>query len=396
MVFSMSGERAGGAEAAGDEQQAPRTVVVGLVADPGLPSELARRIERELPEVLRRRVNDRVEWELTTVSEELPLDSEDRVPIVTAAHEKLTEHAWDLLVCVTDQPRREGTRPILADMSMTHGVGLVSLPTVGGARIRAHLRATLVHLLGVLSTQKLRLGGTAPPERYRIRSRPTEWVSPIRQIPSGHPALEMQLALAGGRGRLRLLWGMVRNNRPWRLVPSLSKALAAAAGTAAFGVFYSSIWGMANALSFGRLCGIAVFAIGMMVGWLIAYNNLWDRPRDQANREKAVLYNAATVCTLLAGVACMYLVLFTLTLVAALAVISADYLRTQLGHPVGVVDYLSLVWLASSMGTVAGALGSSLESEHAVTRATYGVRERQRRARNREREREREQQDAET
>lgn len=383
----MSGGGGTAADAEKREIGAERTVAVGIVADPGLPSELARRVERELPEVLARRVNDRVEWQLSTVSEELPLDSEDRVPIVTAAHEKLTEHAWDLLVCVTDQPRREGTRPILADLSMTHGVGLVSLPTVGGIRIPAHLRATLVHLLGVLSTQKLRLDGNAPPERYRIRSRPTEWVSPIRQVPSGHPALEMQLALAGGRGRLRLLWGMVRNNRPWRLVPSLSKALAAAAGTAAFGVFYSSIWGMANALSWGRLCGIAVFAIGVMVSWLIAYNNLWDRPRKQVDREKAVLYNAATVCTLLAGVACMYLVLFAVTLVAALAVISSEYLRAQLGHPVGAGDYLGLVWLASSMGTVAGALGSSLESEHAVTRATYGVRERQRRARNRERER---------
>lgn len=104
----MSGGGGTAADAEKRETGAERTVAVGIVADPGLPSELARRVERELPEVLARRVNDRVEWQLSTVSEELPLDSEDRVPIVTAAHEKLTEHAWDLLVCVTDQPRREG------------------------------------------------------------------------------------------------------------------------------------------------------------------------------------------------------------------------------------------------------------------------------------------------
>jgi hypothetical protein len=38
------------------------------------------------------------------------------------------------------------------------------------------------------------------------------------------------------------------------------------------------------------------------------------------------------------------------------------------------------VWLTSSVGIVAGALGSSLESEEAVRRATYSARERDRRA----------------
>ncbi|MBP2366780.1 hypothetical protein JOF36_002476 [Pseudonocardia parietis] len=34
---------------------------------------------------------------------------------------------------------------------------------------------------------------------------------------------------------------MVRANRPWRLVPNLSLAIAGAAAGAAFGVFYSNI-----------------------------------------------------------------------------------------------------------------------------------------------------------
>lgn len=363
-----------------------RTVSVGLVVDPGWPAELAQGVADQLPGELQYRISADAGWQVTTIVDDLPLDAEDRVPIVTIAHETMPAHGFDLLVCVTDQPRREGTRPVLADVSTTHAVGLVSLPSLGGLRTQPHLRAAIVHVVGLLAAHRLTSVRVGPPEWYRIHSRPSEWISPIRQVPSGHRDLDMHLALTGVRARGRLLWGLVRNNRPWRLVPSLSKALAAAAGTAAFGVFYPSIWGMAHALSPTRLAGIALFAIAIMIGWLIAYNGLWDRPRTRADREKAVLYNLATVVTLFIGVCCMYAVLFAVTLLGALAVISQTYLQVQVGAPIGFATYLCLTWLASSMGTVAGALGSSLEGERAVHQATYSAREQQRRARNRERE----------
>jgi hypothetical protein len=87
------------------------------------------------------------------------------------------------------------------------------------------------------------------------------------------------------------------------------------------------------------------------------------------------------VLTLFVGVACMSALLFALTLLAAATVIDAGYLQRILGHPVGMGDYISLTWLSTSMGTVAGALGASVESEEAVRRATYGRRELERQAR---------------
>ncbi|MEU5846242.1 hypothetical protein [Saccharopolyspora shandongensis] len=87
------------------------------------------------------------------------------------------------------------------------------------------------------------------------------------------------------------------------------------------------------------------------------------------------------------GVACCH-VLFVITLIGSTAVISVDYLGKQLGHAATFIDYASLFWLASSMGTVAGALGSSLETETAVRRATYSRRECERRARRRRESRE--------
>lgn len=123
-----------------------------------------------------------------------------------------------------------------------------------------------------------------------------------------------------------------------------------------------------------------------MVAWLIIYNDLWSRPSMQPARQQAMLYNASTVLTLALGVICMYTVLFGIILLGTVAVISANYLQSILGHPVSLLHYAKLVWLSSSMDAIAGALGSGLESEDAVRRATYSRREQERQARRREEE----------
>ena len=117
-----------------------------------------------------------------------------------------------------------------------------------------------------------------------------------------------------------------------------------------------------------------------------------DLHRDAAERRKALLYNTSTAATLAIGVACMYAILFVLSLLAAAVLINSDYFAQTLGHPVGAGSYLNLVWLCTSVGIVAGALGSSLENEETVRNATYGRRERERQERN---QRKQEQQDSE-
>ena len=176
-------------------------------------------------------------------------------------------------------------------------------------------------------------------------------------------------------GSIRLLTGMVWENRPWRLVPHLAGATAAAAGTAAYAVITSTFWSMADALSPWRLGLITVIAVGAMATWLLVRNNLWEKPQKQSVRKKAYLYNASTLATLFIGVACMYVILYIVTLLAALVAIDSSYLSLRLGHTSGFPQYATIVWLASSIGIVAGALGSSFESEEAVRKATYSKRE---------------------
>lgn len=83
------------------------------------------------------------------------------------------------------------------------------------------------------------------------------------------------------------------------------------------------------------------------------------------------------------GVACMYALLFTLALIAALVVISTDYLQLRLGHPANFGDYVTLAWLACSLSTRRRRPRSSFDSEAAIRQATYGRRQRERQARSR-------------
>lgn len=359
---------------------AGQTVTVGVVADPGLPAAAASRLAERLPVVLGRRLRGDVRWRVETVCEPLMLDAQGRLPVIDVGQEYRAAHDWDLVVLLTDLPRRAGTQPILADYSTGQRIAMVSLPALGGGLLLGmRLRGLLVHILAHVCQNRVGRRPHAPRDTWFRRL--DDRLAPARHVDPNEPGIDGRIALVGLRGRFRLLRGLVHDNRPWRLVPHLAGATAAAAATAAFGIFYSSIWTMADALPVWRLAVINAVAIAAMVIWLIAYNHLWDRPSAHRRPGQAVLYNAATVATITVGVTTMYAMLYALTLLASVAVIDTGYLRSQLGHPVGPAAYATLSWLASSMGIVAGALGTSLETEQAVRQATYSRREQERQAR---------------
>lgn len=364
------------------------TVVVHLLADEGVPAVLAEWLTESLPSMLAARVHDGVRWVVRCATTVLHLDEDGEIPLLEIADAHRDGRPEELVVLLTDLPRRAGTYPIASDFSTSGAAALVSVPALGALGLRRRAGALVAHLIGHLLEDDLgpdlRARGRSLPERATAKL--GELLAPTAHIRSGHEAVDMQLGLIGVRGRLRLLAGMVRDNRPWRLVPNLAGATAAAAGTAAYGLVTTSFWHMADFLSPTRLTLISLAAVAAMTVWLVVYNHLWDRPSDVGEREKAVLYNLSTLLTVLIGVAIMYMLLFGVTLLAAGALIDSGYLGRELRHPVSFVDYARLVWLTSSVGIVAGALGSSLESEESVRRATYSAREAERQAQARERE----------
>ncbi|WP_026818152.1 hypothetical protein [Arthrobacter castelli] len=353
---------------------------VGIVTDPDLPNEIAESIAGDLKQVLTDSVSDQIDWDIQVQCVPLPLDEYGGIIVWRNSDRIKRKNGWDMMVAITELPLRRDKHLVISEASLSHQAAVISLPALGALRPRRHVANAIIRVLREMVDDDLQ------PDRKVSRRASPRWTKPLVQSPvrqatiSGPGGRTSHLALRGLRGRLRLLSGMVRINRPWLLVPSLSSAVAAAAAVAAFGIFYSTIWIMADSLSPLRLLLISAITIGAMVLWLIHYNNLWEKPKVHRVSKDAFLYNSATVATLLAGVTCMYVLLFVGAFLGSFIVIPAEFMQTQLEHPVTWAAYAQLSWLATSMGTVAGALGSSFETDQAIRAATYGRREQERHA----------------
>lgn len=348
------------------------TMTVGLVADPGFPERIVQSLADSLTDRLERRYVAEEVWEVQTSRETLPLDQDGEIPFQSMTRRLKNDNEWDYFFYVTDLPRTTGGSPMLVEIDHETKAALISLPALGAIAVKAKAEKLILALVDLL--QDRRPGGaSAVAEPVGIKR-----VAHQRGQKPGEPAY---LTKNGKFGQLGLLMGMVRSNQPGRLLPALSSSIAAAAATGAFGIFYASIWSMADALSPLRLFLVSLAAIAALSSWLIWHNGLWNRTggNNFSGARDAARDNTSTIITVLLSVAMMYLVLYSIVLVGALAVISQDYLQSQLGHPVNFFDYAKLSWLAASLGTMAGALGSNFDSDEAIREATYSRRQHERR-----------------
>lgn len=175
-------------------------------------------------------------------------------------------------------------------------------------------------------------------------------------------------------GNVRLLIGMVRANRPWRLAARLSRALVAAGATGVFALVTPDIWQLADAFGWWRLTLVGLVAVGATTATLVVGGGLWERAGRSRVREQVALFNLATTATVLIGVLVLYATLFVLALLAALVLVVPGLYAGTLGHPARFSDYVELAWLTSSLATLGGALGAGLEQDDVVREAAYTYR----------------------
>lgn len=347
--------------------------VLGLVTDPDLPTAIGTKLTEGLTEWLGERTGR--SWRVELVADPITAGEADSARILEAVTGYLRQRDWAYAICVTDLPMLLRDRPLLAEVNTGNGAAMVSLPALGGLSTRHGLRLLLRRLLGEL------LGTDVPVNRVSSRLLPVRRSSTERTDSTASPQVDVRYTVAPVRGWSRLIAGMVRANRPWRLIFGLSSALAAALATSAFGLSSSTIWQIGDLLEPSRRILAAVASVVLLVFWLIAAHRLWERGkhREPGFRRLAALYNASTVATLFIGVAVLYVGLFLVNLGIAAFLVPTSLLTSNLGHPVDFASYLNLAWGFTTMGVIAGAMGSSLESDSAVRQAAYGYREERRR-----------------
>jgi hypothetical protein len=349
-------------------------LVLGLLAAPGRATQIAEGLAEDLPGLLADHVTNAVSWRVPVRTAPAVAAMKRGVEAIDLARELLVRDSWDMAVCITDAPLRIGKRPVVADASATHGVALISLPALGAVQTRRRAREAVIRLVDGLAGETLELGERGPRRRARVSHRIASLAAPIRAVEPPDDDVDLRFVAAVVRGNARLLAGMVRANRPWRLIVRLSRALAAAAAAVVFAVASTDLWVLAHALSWVRLLVLTVLSVSATVVWLIVSHHLWEPRQGRGSRQQTVLFNAATTLTVLLGAAWLYAAVFVLTLGTAALLIDPGVLGKALGHDADIGDYAALAWMTSSLATVAGGLGAGLETDETVREAAYGYR----------------------
>ena len=342
-------------------------IVVGLLGSPGAASELTESLLPEIADRLPEQLPG-VRWRIEFVSDRLVQPPTDLAELISAGRRMLLDHGWHLAVCVTDLPLQTARRPVIAHVSTTHGVAVLSMPALGPVSVHKRTADTIVRLIGHLLGD-IALAADAG-QRRTLADAVTRRMRELgTRIEHGEDGVGFAARVVSGN--IWLLLGMLRANRPWRLALRLMRALAAAFAAGVFALVTSDIWRLAYYLGPVRLTVIALGSVAGITVTIMVTTGLWERSPHPAAREQVILFNIVTTATVGIGVVVLYLALFIIMLASALLLVPGDLLSIQLGHPAGAADQVRLAWLATSIATLGGALGATLESHETVREAAY-------------------------
>ncbi|MDP9989080.1 hypothetical protein J2S98_004269 [Arthrobacter oryzae] len=360
-------ENPGDAPSSGDRK-------LGVLAEPEVTAEFAERNGREVGHLLNL-ADERHNWSVVIEYRDFTAGN-GLTPMLDSLVKHRVRRSWDVMVCLTDLPIRLDGRTVVAEVALGEPISLVSLPALGAVNIDRRVRAAVTDLGWAMHRHfdpEDDAGEFGPPSLHQSRRVET---AVLDEGPIGFRYLS-----ATRLGRGRLLAGMLRANRPWRLVFGLRSAMAAAIATGAFALVTDTIWQLADLLGAPRLTLLTVLSISTMVFWIITQHDLWESARRDGllERYKASLYNTSTVWSLTIGVVISYVLLFVAVLLAAAFTIDDGLLAQTLQHPVSVWDFAEVAWMTTSAALIGGALGSGFESKDDILRAAYGQRERHRR-----------------
>ncbi len=368
------------APASSEAAAEPRTVIIGVISAPGTSTELTERLRPDLSERIGARLPG-VRWVVRFVSDRLVEGPADLSQLIGAARLRLIDEQWHLTVCVTDLPLQTARRPVVAHASMTHGVAVLSLPALGAVGVTRRAADALVRLVAALVGDADRANldahpstGTRGRAHAGVQRRRGAVTRRLQELGDAVAPDSNGFGLVAGviTGNVRLLLGMLRANRPWRLAIRLSRALVAALTAAVFALVTSDIWRLADGLGPTRLALLTVGSVAAVVLTIVLGAGLWEHPpRTGSAREQVIMFNLVTLATVVIGVLALYGTLLVLNLVGAFLLVPRQTLADALGHNASVASMAGLAWLATSVATVGGALGAGLETDEAVREAAY-------------------------
>lgn len=403
-------------------------IKLGLIPSPDLPAELTNKFIDHLPTFLHDTVDDTVLWEPQIVVDPLVGSAEYMNQLMNKAIHLKKMNDWDYVICLTDLPHFMDKYVVVADINKLQKVALISIPSFGAFPVKLRTKRTIstvlsdIHHVHPLNASQMSrkayketkkkpfLSGisrhdhnleneTDDEKAVHLKDNTTENKQEFtahqdesieqdqetEEYTKDNFTQEDTVNQSNVRyrikskllGYMRILGGMTFANRPWSALFSFRKIIMLAFGTGIYITLFPTPWELSTIYSIPRFILLMLVAIFGMVMWIIFAHRLWEKPTQKGDIRLRKLYNYTTILTLSVIVVINYIVLFCFFLAAIGIFVPPSLFEavTDIDGEASLKYYFLLTWLITSLGTLAGSIGTMSEDEGKIRQITYSYRQ---------------------
>ena len=158
---------------------------------------------------------------------------------------------------------------------------------------------------------------------------------------------------------------------------NFKKIISVAFATGTYVSIFSMPWELSVIYSPLRLIILMVIAILGMAGWLFYAHQLIEKKTAKSQRVYRYIYNSTTLVTLSLITLINYVILYLLLIISITLFVPVELFNswTSAQAQFTFSNYMRLIWFVSSLGLLAGAMGSTVENEEKIRRITYSYRQ---------------------
>lgn len=349
------------------------SITVGLVPAPGMPRTLIEKIIDELPELTEKYIDADCIFKFELEVSPLASSAEYINETIHRMAKIKKKNDWDYVIGITDLPSLSENRVVVSEFDSQKSVSLISLPALGFFSVKRKLRRMVTHHLEYL----YKYNEDSMSFSSRELSSPTV-INISRETPiEDNESTNRYIIKSYIIGWLKIILGMTYINEPWSIVTNFKTLVSLAFATGTYIAIFSTPWELSIDYQPWRLILLMIFAVIGMVFWLIYAHKLWGKSSAKTAVHYRWLYNLTTFMTLLFVTIANYVILFILLTISVTMFVPPEIFNdwTQADEDFTVMNYINLIWFTTSLGILAGALGSTAESEEKIRSVTYSYRQ---------------------
>lgn len=352
---------------------------IALLVTPDLAKKI-NGFEDIIPKLIRENLDFNTNWKVEIVEDYLPGAVIDFQKLYQATEKYKEKYKYSYVISLTDLPILSEEKVVAIDINKNNETILISVPSFGLLFSKTCIKKAI--LLAINEVKGWGDKHTLLTRRLFLK----KWIYKkfihkiefyMDQTNTYHIRYLVKPSLVG---KCQLILGMTMSNNPFNMMRSLTSSLALSFTTGAFGMFFTIMWQLSYMFSEFRLFILTLVSILGMVIWIILAHELWEPIFNNKNKYYSKLYNLTTFTTLFLSVLNYYISLFLLFLITCLIIIPPEFLgeTLEIQGKASIFQYIDIAWLASSIATVAGAIGVGLTNDKLVKESTYGYRQQKR------------------